>query len=258
MTTANQGMSIEEIKQIVAQRVANAIEAIAIYESINQTKQRENKVAGNVSNKRKWKGDHNESSSQQQNKEHEVFRAYTVRLSNKVDYAGNIPLCNRCNFHHIGKCAEKCDICKRRGHQARDKGRTFWQTGEVNPRYVGPFKVLAKVGAVAYKLELPQELNRVHNIFHVSNLKKRYADEPLAVPLDGLHINDKLHFMEEPVEIMDREVKRLKQIRILIIKVQWNSNRGLEFTWEREDQFRKNIHISSQKPHHRQVSSHKP
>ncbi|GJS84636.1 putative reverse transcriptase domain-containing protein [Tanacetum coccineum] len=95
----------------------------------------------------------------------------------------------------------------------------FGKRGKLNPRYVGPFKVLAKVGAVSYKLELPQELSRVHNTFHVSNLKKCYADEPLAVPLDGLHIDDKLHFIEEPAEIMDREVKRLKQSRIPIIKV---------------------------------------
>ncbi|GJS73442.1 reverse transcriptase domain-containing protein [Tanacetum coccineum] len=115
----------------------------------------------------------------------------------------------------------------------------FGKWGKLNPRYVGPFKVLEKVGAIAYKLELPQELSRVHNTFHVSNLKKCYADEPLAVPLDGLHIDDKLHFVEEPVEIMDHEVKRLKQSRIPIIKVRWNSRRGPEFTWEREDQFRK-------------------
>ncbi|GJQ89409.1 putative reverse transcriptase domain-containing protein [Tanacetum coccineum] len=115
----------------------------------------------------------------------------------------------------------------------------FGKRGKLNPRYVGPFKVLEKVGAVAYKLELPQELSRVHNTFHVSNLKKCYADEPLAVPLDGLHIDDKLYFVEEPVEIMDREVKRLKQSRIPIVKVRWNSRRGPEFTWEREDQFRK-------------------
>ncbi|GKA27749.1 hypothetical protein Tco_0713917 [Tanacetum coccineum] len=91
------------------------------------------------------------------------------------------------------------------------------------------------VRAVAYKLELPQELSRVHNTFHVSNLKKCYADEPLAIPLDGLHIDDKLHYVEELVEIMDHEVKRLKQSRIPIVKVQWNSKRGLEFTWEHED-----------------------
>ncbi|GKC60741.1 putative reverse transcriptase domain-containing protein [Tanacetum coccineum] len=115
----------------------------------------------------------------------------------------------------------------------------FGKQGKLNPIYVRPFKVLAKVGSVAYKLELPQELSRFHNTFHVSNLKKCYANEPLAVPLDGLHIDDKLHFIEEPVEIMDREVKRLKQSRIPIIKVRWNSKRGPEFTWEREDQFRK-------------------
>ncbi|GKA83173.1 putative reverse transcriptase domain-containing protein [Tanacetum coccineum] len=93
----------------------------------------------------------------------------------------------------------------------------FGKRGKLNPRYVGPFKVLEKVGSVAYKLELPQELSRVHNTFHVSNLKKCYADEPLAVPLDGLHFDDKLQFVEEPVEIMDREVKRLKRSRIPII-----------------------------------------
>ncbi|GJR28092.1 putative reverse transcriptase domain-containing protein [Tanacetum coccineum] len=79
----------------------------------------------------------------------------------------------------------------------------------------------------------------VHNTFHVSNLKKCHADEPLAVPLDGLHFDDKLQFVEEPIEITDREVKRLKRSRIPLVKVRWNSKRGPEFTWEREDQFRK-------------------
>ncbi|GKE48863.1 putative reverse transcriptase domain-containing protein [Tanacetum coccineum] len=86
----------------------------------------------------------------------------------------------------------------------------FGKRGKLNPRYVGPFKVLAKVGVIAYKLELPQELSRVHSTFHVSNLKKCYSDEPLAVLFEGLHIDDKLCFVDEPVEIMDREVKRLK------------------------------------------------
>ncbi|GJR99664.1 putative reverse transcriptase domain-containing protein [Tanacetum coccineum] len=83
----------------------------------------------------------------------------------------------------------------------------FGKRGKLNPRYVGPFKVLKKVGAVAYKLELPQELSRVHNTFHVSNLKKCYSDDPLVVPLGGLQVDENLHFVEEPVEIMDREVK---------------------------------------------------
>nr|GEW68823.1 putative reverse transcriptase domain-containing protein [Tanacetum cinerariifolium] len=90
----------------------------------------------------------------------------------------------------------------------------FGKRRNLNPRYVGPFKVLDKVGTVTYKLELPQELSRVHNTFHVSNLKKCHADEPLAAPLDGLHFDDKLHFMEEPIEIVDQEVKQLKRIRI--------------------------------------------
>ncbi|GJR02957.1 putative reverse transcriptase domain-containing protein [Tanacetum coccineum] len=124
----------------------------------------------------------------------------------------------------------------------------FGKQGKLNPRYVGPFKVLEKVGSVAYKLELPQELSRVHNTFHVSNLKKCYSDEPLAVPLEGLHVDDKLRFVEEPVEIMDQEVKRLKQSRILIVKVQSNSRRSPEFTWEREDQFQKKYPYLFTKP----------
>ncbi|GJU54673.1 putative reverse transcriptase domain-containing protein [Tanacetum coccineum] len=98
---------------------------------------------------------------------------------------------------------------------------------------------LKRLEIVAYKLELPEELSRVHNTFHVSNLKKCYADEPLAVPLDGLHFDDKLQFVEEPIEITDREVKRLKRSRIPLVKIRWNSKRGPEFTWEREDQFKK-------------------
>nr|GFA51454.1 putative reverse transcriptase domain, ribonuclease H-like domain, aspartic peptidase domain protein [Tanacetum cinerariifolium] len=95
----------------------------------------------------------------------------------------------------------------------------FGKRGKLNPRYVAPFKVIEMVGSIAYKLELPEELSRVHNTFYVSNLKKCYANEPLAVPLDGLHFDDKLQFMEEPVEIMDREVKRLRNNRVPIVKV---------------------------------------
>ncbi|GKB53035.1 putative reverse transcriptase domain-containing protein, partial [Tanacetum coccineum] len=110
----------------------------------------------------------------------------------------------------------------------------FGKRGKLNPRYVGPFKVLEKVGEVAYKLELLEELSMVYNTFHVSNLKKCYADEPLAIPLDGLHFDDKLQFFEEPIKIVDREVKWLKRSCIPLVKVRWNSKRGPEFTWERE------------------------
>nr|GFC67929.1 putative reverse transcriptase domain-containing protein [Tanacetum cinerariifolium] len=106
----------------------------------------------------------------------------------------------------------------------------FGKRGKLNPRYVGPFIVLERIRDVTYKLDLPKELSRVHNTFHVSNLKKCHANEPLVVPLDGLHFDDKLHFVEEQVEIMDREVKRLKQSQIPLVKVRWNSKRGPEFT----------------------------
>nr|GFC53154.1 putative reverse transcriptase domain-containing protein [Tanacetum cinerariifolium] len=115
----------------------------------------------------------------------------------------------------------------------------FSKRGKLNPRYIGPFKILAKVGTIAYRLELPKQLSKAHSTFHVSKLKKCMADEPLAIPLDEIQVDDKLNFIEEPVEIMDREAKRLKQSRILIVKVRWNSKRGLEFTWEHEYQMQK-------------------
>nr|GEY93766.1 reverse transcriptase domain-containing protein [Tanacetum cinerariifolium] len=457
MTTTNQGTSLAKVKQIIAQRVANAIETNAIYEtktrmareSTNQTKRQEGKIAEDTNNKRKWEDDHKGSSSQQLNKEPMAIRAHTVRPSNKKGYAGKLPLCNKCMFHHIGPCETKCGNCKRLGkkdqlydkfskyeflvsevqflghvidsqgladyyprsiegfskiaksmtkltqkkvkfdwgdkeeaafklikqklcldevlmerekqlywwpnmkadmatyvskclmclsvkveHQkpfgllvqpetpqwkwdnitmdfvtklprmqsgndtiwvvverltksahflpmketdpmdklARlylkevvtrhgipvsiicDRGprftSNFWKSfqkalgvvrfgkrGKLNPRYIRPFKVLAKVGTIGYRLKLPQKFSTVHSTFHVSNLKKCLFDEPLAISLDEIHIDEKLRFVEEPLEIMDRKVQRLKQICNPIIKVRWNSRRGPEFTWEREDQF---------------------
>ncbi|GJS68089.1 putative reverse transcriptase domain-containing protein [Tanacetum coccineum] len=102
----------------------------------------------------------------------------------------------------------------------------FGKRGKLNPRYIGPFKILAKVGTVAYQQELPEQLRHVHSTFHVSNLKKCLSDEPLAIPLDEIHVDDKLNFIEEPVKIIDHEVKCLKQSRIPIVKVRWNSRRG--------------------------------
>ncbi|GKB85477.1 putative reverse transcriptase domain-containing protein, partial [Tanacetum coccineum] len=114
----------------------------------------------------------------------------------------------------------------------------FGKRGKLNPRYIGPFRIIERIGPVAYRLELPQELSRVHNVFHVCNLKKCLSDDTLVIPLEEIQLDDKLNFVEEPVEIMDREVKQLKRSRIPIIKVRWNARRGPEYTWEREDQFK--------------------
>ncbi|GJU69884.1 putative reverse transcriptase domain-containing protein [Tanacetum coccineum] len=95
----------------------------------------------------------------------------------------------------------------------------FGKRGKLNPRYVGPLKVIERVRNVSYNLELPPQLSRVHNTFHVSNLKKCLSDESLVIPLEELRVDDKLHFVEEPVEVMDREIKQLKRSRIPIIKV---------------------------------------
>ncbi|GJR50430.1 reverse transcriptase domain-containing protein [Tanacetum coccineum] len=102
----------------------------------------------------------------------------------------------------------------------------FEKRGKLNPRYIGQFKILDRVGPVAYKLELPEELSKFHSTFHVSNLKKCLFDETLIIPMKELRLDDKLNFVEEHIEIMDREVKQLKRSCILIVKVRWNSKRG--------------------------------
>ncbi|GJS86840.1 putative reverse transcriptase domain-containing protein [Tanacetum coccineum] len=111
----------------------------------------------------------------------------------------------------------------------------FGKKGKLAPRYVGPFEILERIGLVAYMLRLTEELNSVHDTFHVSNSKKCLADANLHVPLNEIKIDNTLRLVEEPVEIMDREVKNLKRSRIPLVKVHWNSKRGPKFTWERED-----------------------
>ncbi|GJR18027.1 putative reverse transcriptase domain-containing protein [Tanacetum coccineum] len=114
----------------------------------------------------------------------------------------------------------------------------FGKKGKLAPRFIGPFEITERIGLVAYRLRLPEELNGIHDTFHVSNLKKCLADPTLQVPLDEIQVDAKLNFVEEPVEILEREFKKLKRSRIAIVKVRWNSKRGPEFTWEREDQMK--------------------
>ncbi|GJT72821.1 putative reverse transcriptase domain-containing protein [Tanacetum coccineum] len=173
----------------------------------------------------------------------DMLRAYVLDFDK--GWVKHLPLAE---FSYNNKTTEKIILIKQRIQAAQDRQKSyanlkrkpmefkvgdrvmlkvspwkgvvqFGKQGKLNPRYVRPFKVLAKVGKVAYTLELPQELSRVHHTFHVSNLKKCYADKPLVMPLEGIHVDDKLQFMEDPVEIMEQEIKRLNRSRIPLVKV---------------------------------------
>ncbi|GJR78457.1 putative reverse transcriptase domain-containing protein [Tanacetum coccineum] len=102
----------------------------------------------------------------------------------------------------------------------------FGKKGKLAPRFVRPFEIIKKVGPVAYRLDLPEELNGVHDTFHVSNLKKCLADPTLQVPLDEIRVDAKLNFMEEPMEILEREFKKLKRSRIAIVKILYRVDGG--------------------------------
>nr|GEV44644.1 hypothetical protein [Tanacetum cinerariifolium] len=106
----------------------------------------------------------------------------------------------------------------------------FTKKGKLAPRFVKPFEIIKKVSYVAYRLDLPKELNGVQDTFHVSNLKKCLAAPTLQVSLDEIRVDDKLNFIEEPMEILESEFKKLKRSRIAIIRVRWNSKRRPEFT----------------------------
>ncbi|GJU56768.1 hypothetical protein Tco_1234534 [Tanacetum coccineum] len=121
---------------------------------------------------------------------------------------------------------------RQRLQAVRDRQRSYANVRRRPLKFQVGDRVMLKC-PVAYKLELPEELSNVHNTFHVSNLKKCLSDESLIIPMKDLQLDDKLNFVEEPVEIMDQEVKQLRQSRIPIVKVRWNSKRGPEFTWER-------------------------
>ncbi|KAK1413557.1 hypothetical protein QVD17_35332 [Tagetes erecta] len=115
----------------------------------------------------------------------------------------------------------------------------FGKKGKLSPRFVGPFKIVKRVGPVAYQLELPEEMSGIHDVFHVSNLRKCLADETLVMPLQDVKVNEKLKFVEEPLQIEDRQEKKLKRKKLVLVKVKWKSRRGPEYTWELESEMRK-------------------
>ncbi|GJX84299.1 reverse transcriptase domain-containing protein [Tanacetum coccineum] len=130
----------------------------------------------------------------------------------------------------VQETTEKISQIKDRLKAVRDHVVRFGKTGKLAPTFVGPFDIIEKVGPVAYRLDLPEEQDGVHDTFHVSNLKKCLADPTLQVPLDEIRVDAKLNFVKELVEVLEREFKKLKRSRIAIVKVRWNSKCGPEFT----------------------------
>ncbi|GJU76731.1 hypothetical protein Tco_1273801 [Tanacetum coccineum] len=130
----------------------------------------------------------------------------------------------------VQETTEKISHIKKRLKATHDRVVRFEKKAKLAPRFVRPFEITERIGPVAYRLRLPEELNGVHDTFHVSNLKKCLADPTLLVPLDEIQIDAKLNFVEEPMEILEREFKKLRRSRIAIVKVRWNSKRGPEFT----------------------------
>ncbi|XP_022024159.1 uncharacterized protein LOC110924465 [Helianthus annuus] len=115
----------------------------------------------------------------------------------------------------------------------------FRKRGKLGPRYIGPFKILARVGRVAYRLELPSTLNGIHNTFHVSQLRKCLADETALVPLDDIELDEGVNYVEIPIAIKDVKVKNLRNKAVRQVLVQWQHRKGSELTWEAEDEMRK-------------------
>ena len=112
----------------------------------------------------------------------------------------------------------------------------FRKRGKLGPRFIGPFKVIARVGEVAYRLELPPELSQIHNTFHVSQLRKCLADESAHVPIDDIQVDERLNYVERPIAILERKTKSLRNKEIGLVKVQWQHRKGSEWTWEPEEE----------------------
>ncbi|GJT55025.1 putative reverse transcriptase domain-containing protein [Tanacetum coccineum] len=168
------------------------------------------------------KNNHNNDYHQQQNRRQETVRTYPAKK-----YHGNLPLCTRCTLHHTGVCTVKCRICNKVGHLTRNCRSKGPATGS------NLLSVSVTCHACGEKGHYKSQCSKIDNsTFHVS--KKNLCDESLIIPKKEIWLDDKLNYVEESVEIMDREVKQLRRRCIPIVKVRWNS----EFTWEREDQIR--------------------
>ncbi|XP_024964330.1 uncharacterized protein LOC112504613 [Cynara cardunculus var. scolymus] len=114
----------------------------------------------------------------------------------------------------------------------------FGKKGKLSPRYIGPFEITARVGAVTYRLKLPKELGGIHDTFHLSNLRKCLAAESTVVDFEDIEVNDKLAYVEEPVDILDKKTKILRNKSIPLVLVKWKFHKGAEMTWETEEEMK--------------------
>ncbi|KAJ9563463.1 hypothetical protein OSB04_008623 [Centaurea solstitialis] len=116
----------------------------------------------------------------------------------------------------------------------------FRKRGKLGPRFIGPFEIVARIGKVAYRLELPPELSQIHDTFHVSQLRKCLADDSAFVPLEDIEVDERLNYAEKPIAVLERKTKTLRNKEVGIVKVQWEHRKGSEWTWEPEDEMRRN------------------
>ncbi|KAI3701131.1 hypothetical protein L2E82_45776 [Cichorium intybus] len=115
----------------------------------------------------------------------------------------------------------------------------FRKRGKLGPRYIGPYRIVARVGEVAYRLELPEQLSQIHDTFHVSQLRKCVTEESTIVPLEDIQLDERLNYVERPIAIIERKIKALRNKTIGLVKVQWQHRKGSEWTWEPEEEMRR-------------------
>lgn len=114
----------------------------------------------------------------------------------------------------------------------------FGKQGKLSPRYIGPYEILERIGPLAYRLALPPELSQVHNVFHVSMLRRYRSDPSHILRKDEIEIADDLSYVEEPTKILERSIRKLRHKEILMVKVQWSHHSSKEATWETENDMR--------------------
>ncbi|GJS65888.1 reverse transcriptase domain-containing protein [Tanacetum coccineum] len=227
--TASKPQTLEEAINISQRLMDQIIKRDSVQETNDHKRKLEDK--GNIVNNNNYQNNYNNNNRnddyhRQQNRRQETFKIYTATNG----YTGNRPLCERCTLHHIEiihETTEKIVQIRQRLQAAKDRQRSYANVRQKPLEFQVGDRVMLKVSPrkVAYKNELPEELSNVQSTFHVSNLKKCLSDESLVIPMKELRLDDKLNFVEELVEIMDQEVKQLKQSRIPIVKVRWNSKR---------------------------------